>query len=228
MLSAELWPELVALGQVVAIDLVLAGDNAIVVGMAAAAVPAEQRRKVILWGISAAIGLRIVFALMTAQLLAVIGLTLAGGVLLLWVCWKMFRELRSGGAEEVTPEEALDAPDILPETASIGDAAAAATGTAAVGAAVGAAVWQIVVADVSMSLDNVLAVAGAAKEHPTVLVLGLLLSVALMGAAANVIARLLHKHRWIGWIGLAIITYIALDMVWRGSNEVLAHTAWLG
>ncbi len=228
MLSAELWPELVALGQVVAIDLVLAGDNAIVVGMAAAAVPAEQRRKVILWGISAAIGLRIVFALMTAQLLAVIGLTLAGGVLLLWVCWKMFRELRSGGAEEVTPEEALDAPDILPETASIGDAAAAATGTAAVGAAVGAAVWQIVVADVSMSLDNVLAVAGAAKEHPTVLVLGLLLSVALMGAAANVIARLLHKHRWIGWIGLAIITYVALDMVWRGSNEVLAHTAWLG
>ena len=226
MLSAELWPELVALGQVVAIDLVLAGDNAIVVGMAAAAVPAEQRRKVILWGISAAIGLRIVFALMTAQLLAVIGLTLAGGVLLLWVCWKMFRELRSGGAEEVTPEEALDAPDILPETASIGDAAAA--GTAAVGAAVGAAVWQVVVADVSMSLDNVLAVAGAAKEHPTVLVLGLLLSVALMGAAANVIARLLHKHRWIGWIGLAIITYVALDMVWRGSNEVLAHTAWLG
>ncbi|KAA0676079.1 YjbE family putative metal transport protein [Roseomonas genomospecies 6] len=225
MLSAELWPELVALGQVVAIDLVLAGDNAIVVGMAAAAVPAEQRRKVILWGISAAIGLRIIFALMTTQLLAIIGLTLAGGVLLLWVCWKMFRELRSGGAEEITPEEALDAPDILPGTASIGgDAAVAAVGTAAVGAAV----WQIVVADVSMSLDNVLAVAGAAKEHPTVLVLGLLLSVALMGAAANVIARVLHKHRWIGWIGLAIITYVALDMVWRGSNEVLAHTAWLG
>ncbi|QCO19155.1 TerC family protein (plasmid) [Azospirillum brasilense] len=225
MMTAELWPQLVAFGQVVAIDLVLAGDNAIVVGMAAAAVPAEQRRRVILWGISAAIVLRIIFALMTTQLLAIIGLTLAGGVLLLWVCWKMFRELRSQGADEVTPEEALEAPDVLPATASFSsNAAVAAAGTVSVGAAV----WQIVVADVSMSLDNVLAVAGAAKEHPTVLVLGLLLSVALMGAAANVIARVLHKHRWIGWIGLAIITYVALDMVWRGSNEVLAHTAWLG
>ncbi|CAO3381745.1 TerC family protein [Azospirillum argentinense] len=225
MMTAELWPQLVAFGQVVAIDLVLAGDNAIVVGMAAAAVPAEQRRRVILWGISAAIVLRILFALMTTQLLAIIGLTLAGGVLLLWVCWKMFRELRSQGADEITPEEALDAPDVLPGTASLSsNAAVAAAGTVSVGAAV----WQIVVADVSMSLDNVLAVAGAAKEHPTVLVLGLLLSVALMGAAANLIARVLHKHRWIGWIGLAIITYVALDMVWRGSNEVLAHTAWLG
>ncbi|MBB3268560.1 YjbE family putative metal transport protein [Azospirillum sp. Vi22] len=225
MMTAELWPQLVAFGQVVAIDLVLAGDNAIVVGMAAAAVPAEQRRRVILWGISAAIVLRIIFALMTTQLLAIIGLTLAGGVLLLWVCWKMFRELRSQGADEITPEEALDAPDVLPATASFSSNAAVA---AAGSVSVGAAVWQIVVADVSMSLDNVLAVAGAAKEHPTVLVLGLLLSVALMGAAANVIARVLHKHRWIGWIGLAIITYVALDMVWRGSNEVLAHTAWLG
>ncbi|CAO3458582.1 Integral membrane protein TerC family [Azospirillum argentinense] len=225
MMTAELWPQLVAFGQVVAIDLVLAGDNAIVVGMAAAAVPAEQRRRVILWGISAAIVLRILFALMTTQLLAIIGLTLAGGVLLLWVCWKMFRELRSQGADEITPEEALDAPDVLPGTASFSSNAAVA---AAGSVSVGAAVWQIVVADVSMSLDNVLAVAGAAKEHPTVLVLGLLLSVALMGAAANVIARVLHKHRWIGWIGLAIITYVALDMVWRGSNEVLAHTAWLG
>ncbi|TWA62500.1 YjbE family integral membrane protein [Azospirillum brasilense] len=225
MMTAELWPQLVAFGQVVAIDLVLAGDNAIVVGMAAAAVPAEQRRRVILWGISAAIVLRIIFALMTTQLLAIIGLTLAGGVLLLWVCWKMFRELRSQGADEITPEEALDAPDVLPGTASLSSSGAVA---AAGAVSVGAAVWQIVVADVSMSLDNVLAVAGAAKEHPTVLVLGLLLSVALMGAAANVIARVLHKHRWIGWIGLAIITYVALDMVWRGSNEVLAHTAWLG
>ncbi|GAA4256406.1 YjbE family putative metal transport protein [Azospirillum formosense] len=225
MMTAELWPQLVAFGQVVAIDLVLAGDNAIVVGMAAAAVPAEQRRRVILWGISAAIVLRIIFALMTTQLLAIIGLTLAGGVLLLWVCWKMFRELRSQGADEITPEEALDAPDVLPGTASFSSSAAVA---AASTVSVAAAVWQIVVADVSMSLDNVLAVAGAAKEHPTVLVLGLLLSVALMGAAANVIARVLHNHRWIGWIGLAIITYVALDMVWRGSNEVLAHTAWLG
>ena len=167
----------------------------------------------IVWGIGAAIILRIFFALITTQLLAIIGLTLAGGVLLLWVCWKMFRELRSGGADEVTPDEAL---------------AANGSRDAAVGAAVatttfGAAVWQIVVADVSMSLDNVLAVAGAAKDHPTVLVIGLLLSVVLMGAAANVIAHILHKHRWIGWIGLAIITYVALDMIWRGGNEVLTQ-----
>ncbi|CAO3455584.1 Integral membrane protein TerC family [Azospirillum argentinense] len=216
--SVDLWSQLTAFGQVVAIDLVLAGDNAIVVGMAAAAVPVEQRRKVIFWGIGAAIILRIFFALVTTQLLAIIGLTLAGGVLLLWVCWKMFRELRSGGADEVTPDEAL---------------AANGSGDAAVGAAVatttfGAAVWQIVVADVSMSLDNVLAVAGAAKDHPTVLVLGLLLSVILMGAAANVIAHILHKHRWIGWIGLAIITYVALDMIWRGGNEVLTQAHLLG
>ena len=208
--SAELWLQLVAFGQVVAIDLVLAGDNAIVVGMAAAAVPAENRRKVILWGISAAIMLRICFALITTQLLAIIGLTLAGGILLLWVCWKMFRELQSHGRDEITPDEALNV--------KIGAAVATTT--------IGAAVWQIVVADVSMSLDNVLAVAGAAKDHPTVLILGLLLSVVLMGAAANVIAHLLHKYRWIGWFGLAIITYVALDMIWRGSQEVLEHTAW--
>ena len=219
MESVDLWSQLAALGQVVAIDLVLAGDNAIVVGMAAAAVPLAQRRKVIFWGIGAAILLRIFFALITTQLLAIIGLTLAGGVLLLWVCWKMFRELRSHGEDEVTPDEALAA-------------AESGSGNAAVGAAVatttfGAAVWQIVVADVSMSLDNVLAVAGAAKDHPTVLVLGLLLSVVLMGAAANVIAHVLHKHRWVGWIGLAIITYVALDMIWRGSNEVLMHTSRL-
>ncbi|MBP2314921.1 YjbE family integral membrane protein [Azospirillum soli] len=204
----DLWSQLAALGQVIAIDLVLAGDNAIVVGMAAAAVPLAMRRKVIFWGIGAAIALRIFFALITTQLLAIIGLTLAGGVLLLWVCWKMFRELRSHGEDEVAPDEALagaDSPD--PAHAK----------------SFGAAIWQIIVADVSMSLDNVLAVAGAAKEHPTILVIGLLLSVVLMGAAANMIAHVLHKHRWIGWFGLAIITYVALDMIWRGGNEVLTH-----
>src|SRR3954454_4601015 len=147
MESAGLWSQLVAFGQVVAIDLVLAGDNAIVVGMAAAAVPIENRRKVIFWGISAAIALRILFALITTQLLVIIGLTLVGGILLLWVCWKMFRELRSLGRDEVAPDEAME-----------GNAAAAAGGIT-----VGAAIWQIVIADVSMSLDNVLAVAGAAK-----------------------------------------------------------------
>ena len=210
MEPAELWSQLVAFGQVVAIELVLAGDNAIVVGMAAAAVPAENRRKVIFWGIGAAIGLRIFFALITTQLLTIIGLTLAGGILLLWVCWKMFRELRSHGRDEVAPDEVLEG--------KVGAAFATTT--------IGTAVWQIVVADVSMSLDNVLAVAGAAKDHPTVLILGLLLSVILMGAAANLIAHLLHKHRWIGWIGLAIITYVALDMIWRGSEEVIEHAAW--
>jgi YjbE family integral membrane protein len=211
MENLDLWPQLVALGQVIAIDLVLAGDNAIVVGMAAAGVPLEQRRKVIFWGIGAAIALRIFFALITTQLLAIIGLTLAGGVLLLWVCWKMFRELRSHGKDEVAPDEALE----------VGPADAAHTKT------FGAAVWQILVADVSMSLDNVLAVAGAAKDHPTILIIGLLLSVVLMGAAANMVAHLLHKYRWIGWIGLLIITYVAVDMIWRGSQEVLQHTTWL-
>ena len=214
---------LAALLQVIAIDLVLAGDNAIVVGMAAAAVPLAQRRKVIFWGIAAAMGLRVFFALITTQLLAIIGLTLAGGVLLLWVCWKMFRELRSHGADEIAPDEAMDAPDPSSTvTAGVaGNAAVAAAGATTFGAAV----WQIVVADVSMSLDNVLAVAGAAKEHPTILVIGLVLSVVLMGAAANMIAHVLHKHRWIGWVGLAIISYVALDMIWRGSNEVLRHMA---
>jgi YjbE family integral membrane protein len=211
MENFDLWPQLAALGQVIAIDLVLAGDNAIVVGMAAATVPLEQRRKVIFWGIGAAIALRIFFALITTQLLAIIGLTLAGGVLLLWVCWKMFRELRSHGRDEVAPDEAIEA----------GPADAAHTKT------FGAAVWQILVADVSMSLDNVLAVAGAAKDHPNILIIGLLLSVVLMGAAANMVAHLLHRYRWIGWIGLLIITYVAADMIWRGSQEVIQHTTWL-
>src|SRR3954451_20905097 len=211
MENFDLWPQLLALGQVIAIDLVLAGDNAIVVGGAVAGVPVDQRRRVIFWGIGAAIVLRIFFALITTQLLAIIGLTLAGGVLLLWVCWKMFRELRSHGQDEVAPDEALAAAAKQGQTKSFGTA-----------------VWQILVADVSMSLDNVLAVAGAAKDHPVVLIIGLLLSVVLMGAAANMVAHLLHKYRWIGWIGLLIITYVAFDMIWRGSEEVIQHTAALG
>jgi YjbE family integral membrane protein len=205
-----LWAQLVTLGQVIAIDLVLAGDNAIVVGMAAAGVPKEQRRKVIFAGIGAAIMLRIFFALITTQLLAVIGLTLAGGILLLWVCWKMFHELREQASDEVTPDEALEAGN-LPEKAK----------------PMSTAIWQIVVADVSMSLDNVLAVAGAAQEHPYILAIGLLLSVAMMGTAANLIAHVLHRHRWIGWIGLVIITYVAISMIWRGGEEVVQHTAFL-
>lgn len=198
--------------QVVAIDLVLAGDNAVVIGLAAAGLPAAQRNKAILVGIIAATALRIAFASVTLQLLEVLGLLLVGGILLLWVCWKMYRELSNGHAQAMTAQEALEGVD-LNRDGVIAQAPAKTFRQAAT---------QIVVADVSMSLDNVLAVAGAAREHPTVLVLGLILSIALMGAAASVIARLLEKHRWIAWVGLLIILYVALDMIWRGGAEVLA------
>ena len=203
-------PELAALGQVILIDLVLAGDNAIVVGMAAAGVAKEKRAQVIFWGIAAAVVLRIIFALVTTQLLAIIGLTFAGGLLLLWVCWKLFRELRA------QREEALAAALVSEEEG--GDSAVPAGGTKPVRTAV----WEVIVADVSMSLDNVLAVAGAAREHPYILALGLLLSVALMGAAASFIARLLNRFHWIAYVGLAVIGYVALEMIWRGSLEIMA------
>ncbi len=201
-----------ALLQVMMIDLVLAGDNAIVIGLAAAGLPKDQRAKAILVGIIAATVLRIFFATITVQLLAITGLLLAGGILLLWVCWKMWRELRAGHADaEMDAQEALANADLN------------ADGTVAGGAprkSFRQAATQIVIADVSMSLDNVLAVAGAAREHPTVLVIGLVLSIALMGIAASFIARLLNKHRWIAFVGLAIILYVALDMIWRGWHEV--------
>ncbi len=201
-----------ALMQVMLIDLVLAGDNAIVIGLAAAGLPKDQRAKAILVGIIAATVLRIFFATITVQLLAITGLLLAGGILLLWVCWKMWRELRAGHAEaEMQAQEALAGADLN------------ADGTVAGGAprkTFRQAATQIVIADVSMSLDNVLAVAGAAREHPTVLVIGLVFSIALMGIAASFIARLLNKYRWIAFIGLAIILYVALEMIWRGWHEV--------
>lgn len=202
---------LTALAQVIGIDLVLAGDNAIVIGLAAAGLPKEMRTRAILVGIVAATILRIVFAAFTVQLLAITGLLLAGGILLLWVCWKMWRELRDGHAEEVMAEEALTGRDLN------------ADGTVAGGAPTKTfrqAATQIVIADVSMSLDNVLAVAGAAKDHEVVLVIGLALSVALMGLAASFIARLLNKHRWIAYVGLAIILYVALSMMWEGWHQV--------
>jgi YjbE family integral membrane protein len=202
---------LTALAQVIGIDLVLAGDNAIVIGLAAAGLPKELRAKAILVGIIAATVLRIVFAAFTVQLLAITGLLLAGGILLLWVCWKMWRELRDGHANEDRAEEALTGMDLN------------ADGTVAGGGpkkTFAQAAWQIVIADVSMSLDNVLAVAGAAKDHPVVLVIGLALSIALMGLAASFIARLLNKHRWIAYVGLAIILYVALKMMWEGWHEV--------
>lgn len=202
----------VALLQVIGIDLVLAGDNAIVIGLAAAGLPKELRAKAILVGIGAATVMRIGFALITTQLLAIVGLLLAGGILLLWVCWKMWQELRAGAHEhDLEAVEALADRDIDADGAVADDAPRKTFAQAAT---------QIVVADVSMSLDNVLAVAGAAKDHPTVLVIGLALSIAMMGFAASWIAGLLNKHRWIAYVGLAIIVYVALKMMWEGWHEV--------
>jgi YjbE family integral membrane protein len=197
--------------QVIIIDLVLAGDNAIVIGLAAAGLPQEQRTRAILIGIGAATALRIVFAGATTQLLRLVGLLFAGGLLLLWVCWKMWRELRASVEQEQEAAEALTGYDINAN----GTIAAHIPRKTFVQAA-----GQIIVADVSMSLDNVLAVAGAAREHPVVLIFGLALSIALMGVAANFIARVLQNHRWIAYVGLAVILYVALEMIYRGAHEL--------
>jgi YjbE family integral membrane protein len=197
--------------QVIMIDLVLAGDNAIVIGLAAAGLPHEQRTKAILIGIGAATALRIVFAGITTELLRLVGLLLAGGLLLLWVCWKMWRELRAPVEQGQEAAEALTGYDINAN----GTIAAHIPRKTFVQAA-----GQIIVADVSMSLDNVLAVAGAAREHPVVLIFGLALSIGLMGVAASFIARLLQNHRWIAYVGLAVILYVALEMIYRGAHEL--------
>ncbi|RVB80406.1 MULTISPECIES: TerC family protein [unclassified Mesorhizobium] len=205
-----------ALLQVIMIDLVLAGDNAIVIGLAAAGLPKEQRRNAIVIGIVAAAVLRIGFAAATTQLLQIVGLLLAGGILLLWVCWKMWRELRQNHAQETQAIEALSESDVDYDGIVAGKASRKTLAQAT---------WQIIIADVSMSLDNVLAVAGAAREHPNVLIFGLVLSVALMGIAANFIANLLQKHRWIAYVGLVVILYVAGDMIYRGTLELLPHVA---
>ncbi|MBR0735908.1 TerC family protein [Bradyrhizobium liaoningense] len=195
---------LTALFQVILIDLVLAGDNAVVIGLAAAGLPAEQRSRAIIVGIAAATALRIAFAGVATQLLQVIGLLLAGGVLLLWVCWKMWRELREQSAH--SKQLAFDH----------GSAGAAPVQQKTFRQAA----VQIVAADVSMSLDNVLAVAGAAREHPYIMAFGLLLSVAMMGVAADLLGRVLQKQRWIAYVGLAIIVYVAFEMIYRGTLEL--------
>jgi YjbE family integral membrane protein len=206
--NADAWS---ALLKVIVIDLVLAGDNAIVIGLAAAGLPEQQRAKAILIGIGAATAMRIGFAAVTTQLLQIIGLLLAGGLLLLWVCWKMWRELRATHEAETAAGEALANFDINADGTIAGAVPRKTLAQAS---------WQIIIADVSMSLDNVLAVAGAARDHPYVLVFGLLLSIALMGVAASFIARLLQKHRWIAYVGLAVILYVAVEMIFRGSVEI--------
>jgi YjbE family integral membrane protein len=206
---------LTTLAQVVMIDLVLAGDNAVVIGLAAAGLPEKQRKRAILIGIVTATVLRIVGATVATQLLQVLGLLLAGGVLLLWVCWKMWRELHA------TPEGHRGDGALSAEN-TVGRREMAAPGMRR--KTFGQATLRIVVADISMSLDNVLALAGAAREHPFVLAFGLLLSIALMGLAANLIARLLQKHRWIAYVGLAIILYVACEMIYRGSLELISAT----
>jgi YjbE family integral membrane protein len=193
--------------QVLMIDIVLAGDNAIVVGALAAGLPDAQRKKVIIIGVMAALVLRVIFALMVTWLLGIVGLVLAGGVLLLWVAWRMYRDIRghSGSPESPgSPEiEGDESSGVMPAKSFAG------------------AAWAVAVADVSMSLDNVLAVAGAAREHPGILIVGLIFAVALMGIAANFIAKYIERYRWIAWIGLAVILYVAVKMIVDGWGEVV-------
>ena len=196
-LQAPMIQALVVLLQVLLIDLTLAGDNAVAVGMAAAGLSPKQRRAAILSGLGAAVALRIAFALLATQLLGVIGLTFAGGLILLWVCWKMWRDLRAAHVTETT------APGTAPAKSFRG------------------ALLQIMLADLSMSLDNVLAVAGAARHHPALLVFGLILSIALMGIAAEWIARILNRARWVGYVGLVVVVYVALHMVWDGHRGLV-------
>jgi YjbE family integral membrane protein len=198
-----------ALVQVLMIDLVLAGDNAIVVGALAAGLPPEQRRKVIMIGVLAALVLRVLFALIVSQLLQIVGLILAGGLLLLWVAWKMWRELRHAGESTGSDEIVGDEHSGLRPAKSFA-----------------AAAWAVAVADVSMSLDNVLAVAGAAREHPGILIVGLIAAVALMGIAANAIAKYIERYRWIAYLGLVVILWVALKMIWDGWHDVAPALGW--
>jgi YjbE family integral membrane protein len=218
--SPELASQLSALGQVLMIDLVLAGDNAVAVGLAAAALAPDQRKKAILIGLGAAVLFRIGFALITVQLLAIIGLLLAGGVLLLWVCWKMWRELQ----EQKTHDQAEAEAELETALSAHHGGGPPPEALGIKRKSFGAALVQIMIADITMSLDNVLAVAGAAHEHPWIMVFGLVLSIALMGVAATFIAKLLTKHRWIGYVGLVIVLYVAVHMIWDGARSVIVRT----
>ena len=202
MFDAVLSPELSTLVMIIVIDIVMSGDNAIIIGMAAASLPPDLRKKAIIYGIVGATALRIVFAVLVVLLLEMKGLKFAGGLLLLWVCWRMWRDIRADhSVEEIA-------------------AAAEATSAKESEKTLRTAMVNIIVADVSMSLDNVLAVAGVARDHMSMLVFGLLLSIALMGVTANYIARLLERNSWIGYLGLFIIAYVAIDMMWYGGQEL--------
>jgi YjbE family integral membrane protein len=190
-------PYLIILGQILLIDLVLAGDNAIIIGLAVARLPPAQRRTAMLAGIAGATVIRILFALIAVKLLAIIGLTLAGGLLLLWVVWKSVREVSAKpahGHDQAAPPTTM-----------------------------GSAIWRILIADISMSLDNVLSVAGASRGHPELLAVGLVISIALMAVAASFIARIMGRYPWLVWAGIAIVGYVALKMIYEGGHEVVAH-----
>jgi YjbE family integral membrane protein len=193
-----------ALGAVILLDLVLAGDNAIVVGALAAGLPPEQRKKVIFIGVVAALVLRVIFALMVNLLMGIVGLVFVGGLLLMWVAWKMYRDVTRSEATESpgSPEIAGDENSGIPAAKSFA-----------------AAAWAVAVADVSMSLDNVLAVAGAAKDHPGIMIVGLIFAVALMGVAANIIAQYIERYKWIAWVGMAVIVYVAGKMIYEGWTD---------
>lgn len=205
MRPVESFEQLFRLGQIILVDLVLAGDNAIVIGLVAAKFTAEHRRRVILYGVGAAVVLRIGFAVITVQLLAIQGLLLLGGVLLLWICWKLWQDLR-------IPEQAHT---------SSGITNASQNGQESGNPPMLSSIMQVVIADLSMSLDNVLAVAGIAGDHLPLLVIGLVISVAFMTFASALIATVLHKHRWIGYVGLAIIVYVGLKMSYEGTLQIL-------
>lgn len=213
LLSPEWWrTHWVALFNILLIDLTLAGDNAIVVGLAASKVHPSMRARVIFWGIAGAVLLRIMFSAVAQQMLQVIGLTLAGGLLLLFVCWKMYQQITDGHGESIDEVEAK-----LADGTTTGHEVS-----------FWSALWTIILADVSMSLDNVLAVAGAAGESTLVLVIGLAVAIVLMAVASNYIAKLLHRYPWIAWIGLAIILYVALDMIYRDSHKIVCATYGFG
>lgn len=205
LFDAHFWTAFV---QVVLIDLTLAGDNAVVIGLAAAGLPPDKRLKAIAIGILAATVLRITFSVVATQLLQIVGLMLAGGILLLWVCWKMWQELRNPHRGDIGADALAHPAEDLPDSPMPQKS-------------LRQAVTQIIIADISMSLDNVLAVAGAAREHPVVLVFGLALSIVLMAVAATFIANLLQRHRWLGFIGLAVILVVAAQMILHGAADVL-------